>query len=323
MSKRVLRVLTRLALGGPLLLQAGQAQSVQNAPTELLTLRAAPGTALEYATLSGVQFSDLTLRYLPSAGQTLSADEQKKLAQLNQNAKAQLPQLSQALGGVSDVPGKQFIKVLPSDERGNAVVQITALTPPSTPGQSAPPPVSVTQTQAPSGQVLKRSGAVGPAAINAETFLSRLTQGAGQLYGLALQPGQSRSSTQLLDLGPLLGGVSALAGSADLSAQFRANPLNMLIETTYLGKNTAGVRSYAQRFSAAPWTLSAPGLKLAVTSWSGQGGQSFRTDGLPQTSDSTHTLAVTLLLDVPDAPVQLELNFKMRLVSSTAVKRGA
>ena len=338
MSKRAFRVLGALALSGPLLLQSGlsqavvaqfsaaqpsAAQPVQNLPTEILSLRAAPGSSLAYATRSSVQFSDIALHYQPRAGKSLSAAEQKNLAQLNAAAKAQLPQLKKALGGVSDVAGKQFIKVLPNDERGNTVLQITALTLPSTPGKSAPAPVSVIQIQAPDGHLLKLSGAVGPAAINAEAFLSRLTQGAGQLYGLALQPGQSRSSSQILDLGPLLGGVGALAGGSDLSAPLRANPLKVLVDTTYLGKNASGIRSYAQRFSAAPWALSVPGLKLAVNSWSGQGGQSFRGDGLPQTSDNTQNLGVTLLLDVPQTPVQLELTFKLSLISSTAVSGGA
>ena len=235
--------------------------------------------------------------------------------------------------------GKQFVKVLPTDAQGNTVLLSTWVSAPLGLGRAAPAPqtVRLTQTVAPDGTTLDAQiVADDPAtqrfydALPAGERLSSVGQNAqASLYGLNLMPGATGSAVQVLDLSGLLGDLAEALGGAGVTDQIRLQPLRLDVATTFLGRSEAGVLSYQQRFAARPWTLSAQGsgagaqpgvLRLSVGDWSGQGGVSFRPDGLPQTSDSTESAAFDLLLDVPGVPAQLQAHLEFSLTASSAAR---
>ncbi len=349
-----------LAAGLSLLPASAQAQSAappipaapasavpasQDDSAERLTLNPAPGTALEYATSTQVQFTAFELTAAAQPGAALSAAQQSQLAALKRDLSAQLPALKAALGrSVQAITSKQFISVLPRDTEGNTVLLTSMVTAPTsvtdasgtvttTPAQT----VRLTQTLAPDGQVLSAKVQTDdPAlqqvydAMQMDDLLASFSQTGGTtLYGINLKVGETHTSTQNLDLSGLLGGLGSLLGGSDISADLKAQPLALSVATTYLGTNASGVRSYQQRYAAAPWTLDlsvagpagqSTSMTLSVSAWSGQGGLSYRADGLPQTSDNTQALAVDMSVNLPDLPAQLQAHLGMTLTISSAVR---
>ena len=323
---------------------ASTAPALQAAPAERLILNPAPGTALEYATSTQVQFTAFDLTAAAQPGVVLSAAQQSQLATLKRDLSAQLPVLKGALGrSVQAITGKQFTSVLPRDPEGNTVLLTSVVTAPvsvtdasgtttTTPAQT----VRLTQTLAPDGQVLSVKVQTDDpmlqqryVAMPMDDLLASLGQNGNSLYGVNLKVGDTHTSTQSLDLSGLLGGLGSLLGGSDISADLKAQPLTLTIATTYLGTNASGVRSYQQRYVAAPWTLDltitgpagqSTSLTLTVSAWSGQGGLSYRADGLPQTSDSTQALSVDMSADLPDLPAQLQAHIGMTLTSSSAAR---
>ena len=317
-----------------------------------LRLHAAPGTALEYATTAQVQISAFSLKVVARPGAVLSAADTARLAELNKALSAQTPALKQLLGrALPAATGKQFLKVLPTDTRGNTVLLSTWLAAPlslgsAAPGASAVPPpgvqgVRLTQVVAPDGTTLNfQVQADDPAtqrfldALTPAERLSSLGQNAqASLYGLNLAPGETRSLTQHLDLSGLLGDLAAALGGAEVTPQIKAQiamqPLILDVATTFLGRSEAGVLSYQQRFAARPWSLDVqslgadgqPGtLTLTLSDWSGQGGLSYRPDGLPQTGDSAQSAGLDLSLDVPGVPAQLRAHLEFTLTASSAAR---
>ena len=311
-----------------------------------LRLHAAPGTALEYATTRQVQVTAFSLKVVARPGAVLSAADRSRVADLNAALTAQTATLQQLLGRAQPaVAGKQFVKVLPTDAQGNTVLLSTWVSAPLGLGSAAPAPQTVqstqtirlTQTVAPDGTTLDaRTEADDPAtqrfydALPAGERLSSFGQNAqASLYGLNLMPGATGSLVQALDLSGLLGDLAAALGGAGVADQIQLQPLRLDVGTTFLGRSEAGVLSYQQRFVARPWTLSTQGvgagaqpgvLRLSVGDWSGQGGLSFRPDGLPQTSDSAQSAGFDLALDVPGVPAQLQAHLEFTLTASSAVR---
>lgn len=333
--------------------QPAESQSAASAPAApvALLLRAVPGTALEYAVTSQAQITNLQLNFVGKPGVNLSAAESGKLAEMNKTFGAQLPALSQLLGKNVTTSSKQFLRVLPNDPQGNAVLLSTLVTAPVSGGlDSAGQPlpsaqtqvvkaqvIKLTQTVAPNGQTLSiKAEADDPAvqrlydSMKVEDLLSTLSQTAQtNLYGLRLAPGQSRSVTQTTDLGPLLGGLGEALGGAGARTQMKAQPLTLNVSTTFLGQSAAGLLNYQQHYSAETWTLSAAlgtvggqttTLNMKVMNWSGQGGLSYRADGLPQTSDTTQNVSVSMSADLPDMPVQMQVSMNLTLSVSSAVR---
>ena len=201
----------------------------------------------------------------------------------------------------------------------------------TTPAQT----VRLTQTLAPDGQVLSVKVQTDDpmlqqryVAMPMDDLLASLGQNGNSLYGVNLKVGDTHTSTQSLDLSGLLGGLGSLLGGST-SAPIQSQPLTLTIATTYLGTNASGVRSYQQRYVAAPWTLDltitgpagqSTSLTLTVSAWSGQGGLSYRADGLPQTSDSTQALSVDMSADLPDLPAQVQAHISITLTSSGAAR---
>ncbi len=305
-----------------------------------LRLHAAPGTVLEYATTRQVQVTAFSLKVVARPGAVLSAADRSRVADLNAALTAQTATLQQLLGRAQPaVAGKQFVKVLPTDAQGNTVLLSTWVGAPLSLGRAAPAPqtVRLTQTVAPDGTTLDaRTVADDPAtqrfydALPAGERLSSFGQNAqAGLYGLNLMPGATGSLVQALDLSGLLGDLAAALGGAGVADQIQLQPLRLDVGTTFLGRSESGVLSYQQRFAARPWTLSTQGvgagaqpgvLRLSVGDWSGQGGLSFRPDGLPQTSDSAQAAAFDLVLDVPGVPAQLQAHLELTLTASSAVR---
>lgn len=330
----------------PTVAPAPTTDAVPLASSAPLRLHAAPGTALEYATTSQVQVSAFSLKVVARPGAVLSAADTARLADLNQALSAQTPALRQLLGrALPAVAGKQFLKVLPPDAEGNMVLLSTWLAAPLSLDSAAPAAlpqsIRLTQTVAPNGTTVNvQVQADDPAtqrfydALPPDERLSSLGQNAqASLYSLNLAPNATGRLTQRLDLSVLLGDLAAALGGAGVSPQIRAQigaqPLVLDVATTFLGRGEAGVLSYQQRFVARPWSLTAqargaggaPGtLTLSVGNWSGQGGLSYRADGLPQTSDSTQSAGLDLSLDVPGVPAQVQAHLDFTLTASSAAR---
>ncbi|WP_161882211.1 hypothetical protein [Deinococcus alpinitundrae] len=311
-----------------------------------LRLYAAPGTALEYATTRQIQVTAFSLKAVARSGAVLSAADRSRVADLNTALSAQTATLQELLRRAQPAAaGKQFVKVLPTDVQGNTVLLSTWVGAPLSLGSAMPAPqtVRLTQTVAPNGTTLDaRIVADDPAtqrfydALPAGERLSSFGQNAqASLYSLNLMPGVTGvtgvtgSLVQALDLSGLLGELAAALGGAGVAAQIQLQPLRLDVGSTFLGRSEAGVLSYQQRFAARPWTLSAQGtgagaqpgvLRLSVSDWSGQGGLSFRPDGLPQTSDSVQSAAFDLVLDVPGVPAQLQAHLEFSLTASSAAR---
>ncbi len=329
-----MRTLITLSLSA--LLGGALAQPAPSA-AETLILSAVPGTQVEYVVSYKMRLDNLQFSYVPQPGVTLSAKQQAELTQMNDQLTAQLPQFTAALEkAAQSSQSKEFIKVLPRDERGNSVLQTTLITPGQNDNVAKIKTFTTTkliQTIAPDGHILKLNIQTNDPqlqrvynAMNSEELLKKFNQnGQGDLYGLTLRPGETRGSTQTLDVGALLGGLGALMGGAS----FKAQPLTMNVATTYLGKSATGVRSYQQSYTSSPWKVSvsvpSPGSKssaldISATSSSGQGGQSYRPDGLPQTSDSVQTIGMVISSDLPDMPARSEFRVDMIIASSLAAR---
>ncbi len=311
-------------------------------PTSALRLSAAPGTALEYATTVEIELSAFELKFVGQPGAVLSAAESAQLADLNKALSAQQPDMGKLLGSFSQrVSGKQFLKMLPPDAQGNAVVLSTVIAPPLRLGAaeaapSGPAPAAQTaqlvQPSAPDGAAaplgLQVQGAAQGAGPAAPGSLSSLGQNNLGLYGLRLATGETYTGLQALDLSALFGPLGEALGGADIRVRIAAQPLSLNVATTFLGPGSGGVLRYQQRSAAAPWALALdlPGqnqdgparMTLQVQNWSAQGGLSYRADGLPQTSDSAQTVNLSLTVDRADVPLQLQakLGFTLRLSSA-------
>lgn len=321
---------------------ASSAPSISTVP---LRLHAVPGTTLEYATTRQVQVTAFSLKVVARPGTVLSAADRSRVAALNAALGAQMPALQELISRAQPAAaGKQFLKVLPTDARGNAVLLSTWVAAPLSLGRAAPAlqTIRLTQIVAPNGTTLDAQiTADDPAtqrfydALSSNERLSSFGQNAqAGLYGLNLAPGATGSLVQALDLSGLLGDLAAALGGVGVADQIRVQPLVLDVGSTFLGRSEAGVLSYQQRFAARPWTFTAQGrgagaqpgtlrlstLHLAVTSWSGQGGLSFRPDGLPQTSDSAQSADLDLVLDVPGVPAQLQAHLKFTLTASSAAR---
>ncbi|GAA4019164.1 hypothetical protein GCM10022631_35490 [Deinococcus rubellus] len=311
--------------------------------TAPLRLHAAPGTTLEYATTRQVQVTAFSLKVVARPGAVLSAADRARVADLNTALSGQMPALQHLISRAQPaVAGKQFLKVQPTDAQGNMVLLSTWVAAPLSLGSAAPAPrtVRLTQSVAPDGTTLDAQiAADDPAAqrfydaLPSDQRLNSFGQNAqAGLYGLNLVSGGTGNLVQALDLSGLLGDLAAALGGAAVADQIRAQPLLLDVGTTFLGRSKAGVLSYQQRFAARPWTLSAQGagaqtstsqtstLRLTVTDWSGQGGLSFRPDGLPQTSDSAQSAGLDLVLDVPGVPAQLQAHLEFTLTASSAAR---
>ncbi|WP_420594460.1 hypothetical protein [Deinococcus sp.] len=345
-----MKAITFLTLGLGLL-GGAQAQTVTprtSSATEVLTLSAVPGTQVTYLTTTKIEFTGFDVSFAPKPGKTLSAEDQAKLSEISSATKSQMAEVQAELGSaIQESEGKQFVRVLPPDVRGNAVLQ-TSLVSPAPVIDLKTNRVTVSKTQfvttttqqtfAPDGKLLNLSiKSSDPklqkfySAMKFDELLGQMGQsGQGSLYGLALKAGESRNSTQSVDLSSLLSGLGALLmGETDVSQSLKSQPLTLNVATTYLGKSTAGIRSYQQRFTASPWKLSLKGgagtsaLNIRTTAWSGQGGQSYRPDGLPQTRDSAQDVSMIMTMDMPDLPVQMQLQMDMKLTTSIAANDGS
>ncbi|AWN24282.1 hypothetical protein DKM44_14460 [Deinococcus irradiatisoli] len=315
------------------------------APASAVALRlsALPGTALEYATSVELKLSEFEIKFVARPGAELSAADSARLTELNRALSAQQAGVGQLLGNFAQsLGGKQFLKVLPSDAQGNSVLLSTVVAPPlrlgagAGAGVGAPPPetrsLQLVQLSAPDGRPLglKVQGtdpAPGEAAaLSADALTGGLGQSNLSLYGLSLAPGETRGSTQTVDLSALLGPLAEALGGQNLGAQIAAQPLTLNVATTFLGLGSGGVLRYQQRFVASPWTLSLdlPGqdgasrITMQVDNWSAQGGLSYRADGLPQTGDSAQTVALSLTVDRADGPLQLQARLGFSVVVSSA-----
>jgi hypothetical protein len=336
---------TALAQTEPAQSEPAQTEPAQTerAPAPPLTLSARPGTQVAYSTSSTVQFTTFEISFTALPGRVLSAAEQAQLKRLNENAARQFADLKALVGTPAvSTRTRQTVKVLPPDAAGNAVLLITVVTPPVIalrPGQasSSAQVARLTQTLSPTGQVVKfRVQTENPPLQQAyerlsyADLLSALSlSDTTPLYGLKLSPGETASAAQLLDLSPFFGSLADALGGPGTGISLRAQPLKLNVGTTFQNEEDGGARRYEQIYSAAPWKLNlstraADGqtitLRFATTDWSGHGTLSFRPDGLPERTELTQTLGMTLSAELPGLPVQLRATFGATLSLGSEVR---
>ena len=308
-----------------------------------LTLTARPGVMTEYTTSSTVQFTDFEISFAPLPGRVLSAAEQAQLKRLNDNASTQFADLKTLVGTpAQSTRTRQTLRVLSADTAGNTVLITTVITPPVIalrPGQvtAAAQITRLTRTVSPTGGVVSFKVQTDDPQrqltyerLNYADLLSSLSlSDTTSLYGLKLESGAAKTAVQTLDLSTFFGSLADALGGPGTSLNLKAQPLRLNVTTTAQGTDAGGGRRYVQTYRALPWTLnlSTRGeggqtitLRFATTDWSGDGTLSYRPDGLPQSSELTQKIGMTLSAELPGLPVQLRARFGATLSLSSQAR---
>ncbi|WP_261664222.1 hypothetical protein [Deinococcus sp. Marseille-Q6407] len=163
------------------------------------------------------------------------------------------------------------------------------------------------------------------------------------VYGFPLVPGQSKTSTQTVDMQALLGGLmGGLVGSmsADLSEDeaaevqatfqnIKADPLTVTSVTTYRGTDAQGRYVFDAIGKAQPWKVSfsaqnpdgsgAMQTNASITDLNVMGQSSYRANGLPSSLNTTQEMRMRLNVTMTGKDAgTMNMVFRMKTTTQAA-----